>query len=343
MKIHIALTIKDGPYGGSHSFLGALRTHFREVGAYAESSDDAEVIIFNSSQDYGEVATLRLQLPHIPFIQRLDGHPAYYNRPNDPRGPIIHFQNTFVADASIYQSQWARNINREMGVQEKTFEKTILNAPDPTIFFPVKTTSKPTGKPKLVATSWSTHQLKGFPVLQWLDENLDFDSIGLTFIGNSPIRFKNITSIPPMGGRELASALRQHDIYLFPAAREACSNALIEAMHCGLPVIAMDDGGNPEIVGRGGVLFSTPDEIPQLIELVKRDYSRYQNEIDLPDMHEVGKLYLEFCATLLAKTSSDTYRYKGNSTFERAGILKQIAWWKMQARAKSLYCKLLGN
>ena len=42
--------------------------------------------------------------------------------------------------------------------------------------------------------------------------------------------------------------LKKTDIYVHPSLEEGCSNAILEAMAAGLPVIATDVGGNPELV-----------------------------------------------------------------------------------------------
>lgn len=55
--------------------------------------------------------------------------------------------------------------------------------------------------------------------------------------------------------------LRAMDIFVLPSVSEALSNALMEAMACGCPVVASNVGGNPELVrnGESGLLFKPGD------------------------------------------------------------------------------------
>lgn len=51
---------------------------------------------------------------------------------------------------------------------------------------------------------------------------------------------------------DVSTFLQMADFFVFPTWSENLSNALLEAMACGLPVIATDVGGNREIVNKGG-------------------------------------------------------------------------------------------
>jgi glycosyltransferase involved in cell wall biosynthesis len=55
--------------------------------------------------------------------------------------------------------------------------------------------------------------------------------------------------------------LREMDIFVLPSISEAFSNSLMEAMACGLAVVASNVGGNPELVKEGetGLLFKAGD------------------------------------------------------------------------------------
>ena len=59
--------------------------------------------------------------------------------------------------------------------------------------------------------------LKGFKYLKYLDDNLDFDKYKMNFIGNTPVKFKNINIIPPVKSKELGKRIRQTIFLFFPA------------------------------------------------------------------------------------------------------------------------------
>ena len=74
--------------------------------------------------------------------------------------------------------------------------------------------------------------------------------------------------------------------------RYPCSNAVIEALACGLPVLYLNDGGHPELVGLAGLPFEgTSDLLVQLEKLVNY-YELFQSLIVVPGIEEVSEKYL---------------------------------------------------
>jgi len=256
MKIHIRLNIKKSPAAGGSNFLKSLKNYFRSIQVYKEKPENADAIIFNSHHQINEIISLKFSYPDIIFVHRIDGPMKSYNNVNDMRDKIVYRANNILADATIFQSKWSKESNHRNGLPYSKFETTINNAPDKLIFNKtnrIHSLNKP--KIRIIANSWSTNWNKGFSVYQWLDNNLDYSKYEFVFIGNSPVTFKNIQHIKPLNSIEMAAELKKSDIFLFASRIEACSNSLLEALHCGLPVVGAFGSSNHEIIGKGGELF----------------------------------------------------------------------------------------
>ena len=70
--------------------------------------------------------------------------------------------------------------------------------------------------------------------------------------------FPNFTPLPALSDEELLREYQASDCFLFAAEDSTANNALIEAMACGLPVVASKVGGIPEYLGQ-----SYPGLFPQ--------------------------------------------------------------------------------
>jgi glycosyltransferase involved in cell wall biosynthesis len=65
--------------------------------------------------------------------------------------------------------------------------------------------------------------------------------------------------------KDVFSLLKMADVFCLPSRSEGLSNALLEAMACGLPCVATEVGGNPQVVAEGKSGFLVPSEQPQLL------------------------------------------------------------------------------
>jgi len=70
---------------------------------------------------------------------------------------------------------------------------------------------------------------------------------------------------------EIPSYLSNADVFALPSQYEELGSVLIEAMRAGLPIVAADTGGVPEIVedGRSGILVP-PADAPALARATNR-------------------------------------------------------------------------
>lgn len=299
-KIYFVFEFTDKPKGGVFQFTKALKDYCDNLGYVTKNPQEADIFYISASHCINKILEFKYKYPNKIFVHRIDGPIRLYNRMSDIRDDIVNLLNKKVADATIFQSQWSKKYSKKMGILDKQYETTILNAPNPDIFNSKdKIPFSKNRKVKLIATSWSSNWKKGFETYKWLDENLDFSKYEFTFVGNTPIKFNNIIYKEPMDSISLARELKQHDIFITASQKDPCSNSLIEAMHCGLPAIVLNDGGHPEIVGDGGETFNKNEEIIDKLEKIVKNYVMYQQKINLPTMDEVANKYLSFFESLL--------------------------------------------
>lgn len=330
MKIWIHYTIQQGPYGGANQFLRALSLDFAKNGVLADSPDQADVILLNSFHDIAGIPGIFEKIRSKVFVHRIDGPDVLRDWTLGARDDLVRVVNEVFADATIFQSEWSRLENLKRGIGRSSFQVRVWNAPDGAIFHGEGRTVFPhDGKIRLVAVSWSSNKNKGFSEYAWIDKHLDFSRFEVTFIGNSPIRFRNIRMLAPVGSHALAGILRTQDIYLTATRNETCSNALIEAMQCGLPVLALKSGAVPEIAGDAGEFFTNAREIPAALERIVMGYSRYQTAIRPYAITQASGQYLEFIKEVHQAVTSGKYPVKTRTTKDLDRINRILKFYNL--------------
>ena len=302
MKINIIYPLTSNPNGGGNQFLRALRTEFIRKGMYSEM-EEADIILFNSHQNVTPVIKARQKNLNAIFVHRIDGPIRMYNKMSDRRDDIVYALNNRIADATVFQSEYSKRANIELQCPRQQFETVILNSSDLNIFYPMpgKTKDFSNDKVRIIATSFSDNWKKGFKTYQWLDEHLDFDRYEMVFVGKSPCEFRNIKMLGVMNSFDLAEQLRQSDVFITASQNECCTNSLIEAICCGLPSLAINSGGNVEIIKtrNGGLLFDKAEEVPDKLDDIVKHYSDMRNALLVIGVDKVAAEYLTFFQNLI--------------------------------------------
>lgn len=288
------------PAGGGHQFLRAFMRLAESNGLRLENnriSRNTQSCLFNSF-NFDEKRLHLLKRDSVLYVHRVDGPVDTYRGRDDGVDRQVHAVNQRFAHKTILQSHYSLDKHLKLGLEFRN-PIVVMNAADPQIFHPRgRIGFSRNRKIQLIAASWSNNLNKGALVYQWLDEHLDWERFEFTFVGQSPIAFKNIRMIPGVDSYKLAALLREHDIYITASKNDPCSNSLIEALTCGLPAVYLQSGGHPEIVKQAGAGFDAAEQIPALLEKVVDGYESYQALISLPSIERVCEQYFEILELL---------------------------------------------
>ena len=284
---------RPAPYGGSNQFLTALRDELRSRGLHV--SDGAvgrktRACLLHSYLVDAQDVRARMH-DGLRVVHRVDGPVAMYRGADDGSDEKIVEINHEFAHATIFQSGWSLEAHRVAGMELRD-PVVIPNAVDPRVFFAPP--PSPLGdRIRLIATSWSDNPNKGGETLQWLARTLDPERYSLTFVGRVQTDLAPARVIPPLDSAGIAALLREHDVYLAPSLNDPCSNALIEALACGLPALHARSGGHPELVGAGGLGYDDREEIPSLLARLVDEYEERRAGISVAALSDVADRYLD--------------------------------------------------
>jgi glycosyltransferase involved in cell wall biosynthesis len=283
------------PYGGGNQFLLALVRELERRRVAVETnrlSGGTPACLYNSFNfDFPRLR--RFARGGVRMVHRVDGPVGVYRGFDDGTDRRIAAINRELADATIFQSRYSLEKHRELGIELRD-PVVIRNSVDPAIFHPPERREPAEGRRlRVIASSWSDNPRKGTDILAWLDRHLDFDACEVTFAGQTQATFERIRVVGPLPSEALADLLRGHDVYVAPSRDDPCSNALLEALACGLPAAFLRSGGHPELVGEGGIGFDGAEELPGVLARLRDELEPRRAAIRVPPLSDVADRYLE--------------------------------------------------
>jgi glycosyltransferase involved in cell wall biosynthesis len=287
--------LAPAPAGGGHQFIRGLVRELEGRGLEVELnriSGATPACLFNSFNfDFARLR--RFSGRGARMVHRVDGPIGVYRGFDDGTDERIAEVNAELAQATVFQSRFSLDAHRELGYELRE-PVVIPNAVDAAIFHPPDVCEPLEGrKARVIATSWSDNPRKGGETLAWLDRHLDHARFEVTFAGRAPAVFERIRVVGPLDSRALAELLRTQDAYLAPSFDDPCSNALLEALACGLPAAYRDSGGHPELVGDGGLPFREDAELPDVLDRLVAELELRRAAIAIQPLEWVADRYLE--------------------------------------------------
>lgn len=223
-------------------------------------------------------------------------------------------QSINQADAITAVSHFTAELARkELRIDKKI--RVIHNGIDESIFCP-RPRQERANKIKVLFSGNLTSR-KG---AQWLLPIVKKLSPHITLYYTSGLQSKtgleahpNLKNLGAISHQEMPSVYNAMDILLFPTVREGLSLAALEAMACGLPVIATDCSSMPELIddGLGGFLCGLGD-----VQAFAQRINQLADDVDLrKTMGEYNRDKVERLFTLTQM--AENYRQLFASVLER--------------------------
>ncbi|MBC8324027.1 MAG: glycosyltransferase family 4 protein [Verrucomicrobia subdivision 3 bacterium] len=272
IAVHYGGARADGA-GGPRVKVRRLREHFPEAGWRFNL-----IYSLSSAPHLSGAALARLRRRGTPIVHNQNGtfYPAWFG--GDWRAENRRMARAFhAANHVFFQSEYCRRAaHKHLGVRDGAGE-VLHNAVDTSRFAP--TESPPTGGPVrfLVTGRFGHHHRYRLEVAvaglraardAGLDAHLtvagQFDSKTLLEIRQQidALDLQKFVKISgPYSQVEAPDVNRSADVFLLTTHQDACPNAVLEAMACGLPVLFSANGGVPELVGtEAGVGLESPED-----------------------------------------------------------------------------------
>lgn len=292
LSVNIHYPFVRGPWGGSNSFLSALRDYLKGQPGVKLTDSSPDVILINSW------AVRKFEIGKSKVVHRLDGIGRNYGRPENGDDEKQLLMNQ-ISDVSVVQSRFSKKQFLDNGVK-LTPTTVIHNGVDQSVFNPRGAKRWDGERPFVLgAVSWSANPNKGHHVISGFSA---YPSVRVRFVGNwaAGVEANKVEMFSPVASRELPDFYRSCDALLFPAGNESCPNVVLEAISCGLPVIYNPSGGTPEIAKKYGVAFT--GDIPRTIyemferydELRANVYSGFREF----SIRNAGERYLELFGSI---------------------------------------------
>lgn len=175
-------------------------------------------------------------------------------------------------EASIREFSPQKNIARiPYGIDAQFWAPGPTNQPEPLRFIYAGNVSVRKGMPSLI-DAWAKAGLR----------DAELTLVGAWDLADNKRRSlpRGIRWFPPCSSQALRTRYRESHVFVFPSYSDGFGLALLEAMACGLPVIASEASIGPELVTGDCGFTLPPGDIDRLVELL-RWFDRHRDQLSV--------------------------------------------------------------
>lgn len=267
------IAFPDESGGGSKTWI-SLFSRFLESNGHQITTNltDSYDLLINMADFLPVERLTEIRASGKKILYRMDGlYWDYLCAKNEADAKNANLKQVMLcSDAIVFQSLFVKSVVcRELLVEDFTGE-VIYNGVDQEFFRPDGTTvDRPTDKKVIIAAgNWGPPRL-ALPMLEnylkvaemLLGENMEF-----RLCGSAPpamLEYLRSIQLPPNTGMEwlgrkepleLAEYFRTADLLLYLRPNDPCPHLILEAMSCSIPIVGLQSGSLPELLGDAALL-----------------------------------------------------------------------------------------
>ena len=142
---------------------------------------------------------------------------------------------------------------------------------------------------------------------------LEDPAIKIIFIGDGPQKPEGdeVLFASRIPHEEVAQYLSASDVFVLPTLAEGCSNVIVEAMACGLPIISSDLEFNHDILDSGNSILINPNDIDSIAKAIYqvKENPSWCEKLSLDSLAKVNELSIEIRAQKIFRFLNENISY----------------------------------
>lgn len=225
----------------------------------AHALDKTGKVEITSKKPHIALGTINLPRVNCKRVIRVDG--CYYNKSQGNMGiNNILYISIVKSDGVIFQSQFSKLMCEQLLKVEPQTYSVIHNGIDKSWIDEIPAIQNTAKNVFVAIANWRNSKRPKSIINGFLEAKIPDSQ--LLFIGkykyDNPS--ENVLFLGDQSPKKVISYLKGATSLIHICKIESCSNAVVEALACGKPVVCNNIGGTPEIVGSDGVIVKCDDD-----------------------------------------------------------------------------------
>ncbi|PKM94210.1 MAG: hypothetical protein CVU84_12165 [Firmicutes bacterium HGW-Firmicutes-1] len=284
----IGFPIGTNGKGGATSWVKTFSDYCISMGYDVFFNTDEEVDVLITLANYLSLEKImEYEKRNTKIIYRMDGIYFDYLLEDNKKVELFNKQvrdSISHADRVIYQSNFSKDLVKLLFDGKEIPGDIIYNGADTKVFKPEgDVLLRPIDKKIILSIAyWGTPLMANYSIhailkiaKEFLDnEAIEFWILGLAYPETEKLiqdaNLPNITKYDlktPIKREDMPKYIRTADMILHTRSNDACSNLIVEAMNVGIPIVGLNSGSTPELLGDAGLLCECKpsyDEFPEI-------------------------------------------------------------------------------